>query len=506
MRMDHCFGKAELFYKYMDEQTIARIVDDLDLCRTWARCALEYGDRTAVIYDGCSVTYAELDREIASQRSALAEAGCQPGERIALVCDNSVDYVRAFFAIVTLGGVAVILPPQFSAQEIEDCCRSMEVTKLLGQPGLLEKCAALPESIPGFAVLSTDCRAEADAPAYLPEPDDPCVIMLTGGTTGKRKGALLSHTAVVRGVMNGCYGVKEVFDQRYLLLLPLSHIYGLIRNLLTSVYTGSTIFISKSPKNMIQDIAAFRPTVIVLVPALAELALKLNKTLGGKILGTSLKAMVSGAAPMPPYLVEEYDRLGITIYPGYGLTETANLSAGNGEALNKPHSIGLLFPEQELKIVDGELWLKGRNLLTCYVGTEESAFTEDGWFRTGDLGRMDEDGFLYLTGRIKEMIKLDNGENVYPAELEARFNALPFIQDCEVFEAVTESGKHMLALEVVLRTTELAQLGDDPVSAAVEKLWEINRQQRTTEQVSRITVRDKDFERTPSMKIVRRKL
>ena len=144
--------------------------------------------------------------------------------------------------------------------------------------------------------------------------------------------ALLSHTAVVRGVMNGCYGVKEVFDQRYLLLLPLSHIYGLIRNLLTSVYTGSTIFISKSPKNMIQDIAAFRPTVIVLVPALAELALKLNKTLGGKILGTSLKAMVSGAAPMPPYLVEEYDRLGITIYPGYGLTETANLSAGNGEA------------------------------------------------------------------------------------------------------------------------------------------------------------------------------
>ena len=292
--MDHCVGKAERFYKYMDEQTIARIVDDLDLCRMWARCAQEYANRTAVVYDGCALTYAQLDREIAAQRSALAEAGCQPGERIALVCDNSIDYVRAFFAIVTLGGVAVILPPQFSAREIEDCCRSMEVTKLLSQPGLLEKCEPLPKRIPDFAVLSTDCRAEADAPTYLPKPEDPCVIMLTGGTTGKRKGALLSHTAVVRGVMNGCYGVKEVFDQRYLLLLPLSHIYGLIRNLLTSIYTGSTIFISKSPKNMIQDIAAFHPTVIVLVPALAELALKLNKTLGGKILGTSLKAMVSG--------------------------------------------------------------------------------------------------------------------------------------------------------------------------------------------------------------------
>ncbi len=504
--LDHCLGDADRFRKYTDAQTFARIVDDGDLCQMWKRCATEYEGRVALTYAGSSLTYGELDREIAARRSALAKAGCKSGERIALVCANSIDFACAFFAIVTLGGVAVVLPPQYSDQEIEDCCRRMEATKLLAQPELQEMCEPLCERISGLAVLSTDRRAEADVPMFLPQPDDPCVIMLTGGTTGRRKGALLSHTAMVRGIMNGCYCAKEPFEQRYLLLLPLSHTFGLIRNLLTSIYTGSTMFISESPKNMVQDMLAFNPTILVVVPALVELALKLYKTLGRNIFGTSLKTIISGAAPMPSYLIEEYHLLGVTILPGYGLTEAANLVSGNGEPLSKPDSIGLLYPELELKIVDGELWLKGRNLLTCYVGGDEEGLTEDGWFRTGDLVQLDEDGFLYMTGRTKEIIKLDNGVSIYPVQLEAHFNALSFVQDSEVFEAVEEDGRHVLALEVVLRETELEQLGADPAQAALERLWDTNRQQDPSEQVSRITVRDRDFERTPSMKIVRHKL
>ena len=498
---EHFYGDEERFRRTMDPETYARIVDDGDLCRLWARSAREYADGTAVVYDGRSLTYAGLDREIALQRGALAEAGCRPGERIALLCENSIDFVRAFFAVVTLGGVAAVLPPQLGAEEIADCCRSMELTRLLCQPRLMEKAKAA--DVP---VLSTDCRAEAEVPAALPKPDDPCVIVLTGGTTGRRKGALLSHTAVVRGIMNACLCSEKAFRQRYLLLLPLTHIFGLVRNMLTCVYTGSTLFISKSPKDMIQDLAAFQPTLVVLVPALAELALKLRKALGRDVFGPSLKTVVTGAAPTPPYLVEEYHRLGIRLLPGYGLTEAAGLVSGNDYPLDKPWSVGLPFPEQELKLVDGELWLRGRNLFTRYVGTDESAFTEDGWFRTGDLARVDEDGFLYLVGRTKEVIKLSGGESVYPAELESRFNALPFIRDSEVFEAVADNGAHILALEVVLRETETARLGPDPAAAAMEALWEVNRAQRPAERVSRIAVRETDFERTPSMKIVRRKL
>ncbi|MBQ5488441.1 MAG: long-chain fatty acid--CoA ligase, partial [Clostridia bacterium] len=117
----------------------------------------------------------------------------------------------------------------------------------------------------------------------------------------------------------------------------------------------------------------------------------------------------------------------------------------------------------------------------------------------------DDDGFLYITGRIKEVIVLDNGENISPAELEARFNALDFIQDSQVFEDVDEGGRHFLALEVVPRMTELASLGENPMKAIEDALWEVNSKQLPAERVSRIVIRDKDFERSPSMKILRYK-
>ena len=139
-----------------------------------------------------------------------------------------------------------------------------------------------------------------------------------------------------------------------------------------------------------------------------------------------------------------------------------------------------------------------------YVGTEEPDAYAEGWFRTGDLARLDEDGYLYITGRIKEIIVLPNGENVSPAEAEARFNTLPLIQDSQVFEDRNELGQPILALEVVLRATELAQLPEEERRAtAVAQLEEINRTLPAFMRVSKITVRDSDFKRSPAMKIVR---
>ncbi|MBQ3937904.1 MAG: AMP-binding protein, partial [Clostridia bacterium] len=192
------------------------------------------------------------------------------------------------------------------------------------------------------------------------------------------------------------------------------------------------------------------------------------------------------------------------LFPGYGLTESANLVSGNPECAERPDSVGLPYPNQELRIENGELLLRGRNMLDCYVGEDEQAW-QDGWFHTGDLARFDDDGFLYITGRIKEVIVLDNGENISPAELEARFNALDFIQDSQVFEDVDEGGRHFLALEVVPRMTELASLGENPMKAIEDALWEVNSKQLPAERVSRIVIRDKDFERSPSMKILRYK-
>ena len=159
----------------------------------------------------------------------------------------------------------------------------------------------------------------------------------------------------------------------------------------------------------------------------------------------------------------------------------------------------------EYRIVENELWLKGSNMMDGYVGAQETDAYEDGWFKTGDLVRMDDDGFLYITGRIKEVIVLPTGENISPAELEAKFNDLPFIQDSQVFEDMDENGRHFLSLEVVPRATEAAKLGADAGRIITEALQAVNEKLQPYERVSKIVIRDSDFARTPSMKIVRYK-
>ena len=145
-------------------------------------------------------------------------------------------------------------------------------------------------------------------------------------------------------------------------------------------------------------------------------------------------------------------------------------------------------------------------MMDGYVGADEPDAYEDGWFKTGDLVRLDEEGFLYITGRKKEIIVLPSGENISPAEVEAHFNAPSFIQDSQVFEDVNESGAHILALEVVPRLTELRDVPQDKIGEFVtSELEKINASLPPYQRVNRITVRESDFERTPAMKIIRYK-
>ena len=225
------------------------------------------------------------------------------------------------------------------------------------------------------------------------------------------------------------------------------------------------------------------------------------------MLGSDLKTVICGAAAVAPYLVEEYRKFGITLLPGYGLTESANLVSGNPVAHRKPDSVGYFYPGMDYKIVDGELWLKGVNMMDGYVGDEENsiAYSEDGYFKTGDLVRIDEEGLLYITGRIKEVIVLSTGENVSPQEIESKFYAVDAIQDCMVF-ADEENGKEVLAIEVFPRLTAIKAAGIENVEEHIKnKVAEINKTLPTFQQISKVVIRDTDFVRSPSMKIVRSK-
>lgn len=495
-----------IFSKYTDAETFEKIKEYKTVGEMWKACVSQYADRVAIEDGGEKYTFSRLEEDAARFRTLLAGLNLRENARVAVLCANSYDFVKAFLAITTSALTAVILPAQLDEKSVYGCCMKFGVSALVYQEQLAEKTALAAKLAPKVARLCCSDTSEVKTPVTDCSADTPCVIMFTGGTTGKSKGALLSNGAVMQGTVNGCYGFKDVFYQRYLLILPLSHVFGLVRNLMTSLYTGSALYICKNNKDMFRDIAVFKPTILVAVPALAEMALALSRKFGRNMLGADMKYVICGAAAVAPYLIGEYAKIGIALLPGYGLTESANLVSGNPECAMHPDSVGYPYPNQQLRFVDGELWLKGENIMLGYIGEQEESFTPDGWFCTGDLAHLDENGLLYITGRIKEIIVLSNGENVSPAEVEFHFNELSCIQDSQVFEDVNESGAHILALEVVPRMTELAGLTPEQVGARVmSELERVNAELPPYQRVNKMVIRDKDFDRSPSMKILRYK-
>lgn len=490
----------DIFAKYTSAETFARIKEMSSVSEMWSHCLKEYADEVAIADQGVNYTYKQLEERAAVLRG-LMNASAEAGKRVGIYMTNSVQFVEAYLAAVTAGYTAVILPPQLDDKTVYGCMMKFNIGTLVYQDE--EKVAFAKSMLPGAHFLPADAEGAEPAPIQEVSAETPCVIMFTGGTTGKSKGALLSNGAVMQGVVNGCYGYEEVFGQRYLLVLPLSHVFGLIRNLMTSLYTGSAMCICRNNQDMFRDIAMFKPTILVVVPALAEMALKLSKQFGKNMLGEDMKYIICGAAAVAPYLLGEYRKFNITLFPGYGLTETANLVSGNPETVNKPDSVGIMYPNQEYRIEEGELWLKGSNIMEGYIGETEEAM-EDGWFMTGDLVRVDEDGFLYIVGRKKEIIVLANGENVSPAEVESKFNALDFVQDSQVFEDMDEGGSHFLALEIVPRLSELKGMEpDEQKKYMMQELQKVNASLPGYQRVNRMEIRESDFARTPSMKIVR---
>lgn len=494
---------SEKFRKYTSPEEFDKIVDYANVTEMWNHSMAEFANEVAIV-DGENYTYAQLDEDAARFRTVLQENGAGTGSLIGILCPNSYGFVKAFLAASTFGVAAVLLPVHMDEQTVFGISAKMSLKALVYDESLADKVALVKEKLPAVALIPASASA-AEKTGAIPVPSQAiAAIMFTGGTTGKSKGVKLSQGALMAGTKNGCYGLWNVFRQRYILILPLTHVFGLIRNLLTNLYTGSTLFICRNNQNLFRDVAVFKPTVMVLVPALVEMALNLSVQFGRNMWGPDLKTIICGAAPVAPYLVGEYAKLGITLLHGYGLTESANLVSGNGEVLRKPDSVGQFYGGMEYKIVDGELWLKGVNMMSGYISPEDNeAAYEDGYFKTGDLVRMDEEGFLYITGRKKEIIVLSSGENVSPAELEMKFNTIDTIQDSLVYD-IYENGTQKLVLEVYPRFTKVKELGITDLEAHLKAAFdEVNKTLPSFERINKLIIRDTDFIRTPAMKIAR---
>ena len=470
----------------------------------------EFKDKIALIDNGVEYTYENFEKKIGAVRNALLENEIKVGDKVGVFYPNSADFVIASLAVTSYGAVAVALPYHLDEKTLYGCSLKFQMSAVIFDKASEEKLALAYQLNTNLKKIISNDIKEGYAPANMVDSDAPCAIVFTAGTTGQSKGALLSHKAILAGTFNSCLGFKErsVFGDRYFLVLPLTHIFGYVRNMMASLYTGSTLYICRDTKNMFREIPAFNPTIMIMVPALCEMALGLTKIMGTKILGNSLDTIVAGAAVVAPHLAREYSKLGVTLLAGYGLTESANLVSGNPNTIGNPTSVGHFYPNQEYKIVDGELWLKGDNILTCYYNDPEAtaqAF-EDGYFKTGDLVKVDDEGYIYIVGRIKDTIVLSSGENIAPEELESKFRELDCVRDCLIYKGLNDNGVEALILEMTPRMDVLKELGIENVGEyCVQKINEVNSTLLNYQKISKIVVRTEDFERTPSMKIKRPK-
>ena len=509
--MIYSFEKND-FAKYTNKEEFEKIVDLKTVPELLKHIKDNYSGLNAIgLANGNVATYDKLYEDINKVCGFLKENNVQKGTNIGVISPNGYEFAIFSLGIMAYGAVAVLLPIQLDENIIFGCSKKYNLKGLLYLSSLKEKTNKLNPS--ELLLVTENILNNSYSKEFIDEginENDPACIIMTGGTSGKSKGAVLSHLALMTGMRNGCYGLSGFMHLTYYSLMPLTHVFGFIRNLLTSLYTGSVIYFNYDRKTMFDDFKKYAPSILVIVPALAELFLNLIKAYGLGFLGGNIKHIICGAANVPPYLILEFNKLGINFCPGYGLTEFANMVSGNPEGVKYPSSVGMLFPDQEAKVVNGELWLKGRNMLIEYYNEPEEnklAF-EDGWFKTGDLVRFDENKFLYIIGRSKDVIVLSNGENVSPAYIESKINELPFIQDSLVYEDVSETGAQILKVEVVLRDAVAKRLPIEEgklASYVIEEVFKVNDKLLDYERFSKVVIRDKDFERTPAMKIIRPK-
>lgn len=472
--------------------------------------ASEFKNKTAFSWLNGKASYEDLKHDVAKTRKVLLDAGLKKGQNVAMVFKNDYNFVRTFFAISTLGGIAVIIPPALPTQALFGSCKKFDIAMIAYGEEVEENIITLRCMLPNIPYVSYKDISSGTIEAIhdkTVKPTDPAAIMFTGGTTGTPKGAILSHRALLRGSYNGCFSEGKIFNIKYMALVPFFHVFGLVRNMLTNINTGSNMYLVKEMMHFIKEIKDAQPEVMVLVPALANLIYSIVSQHGIAAVGGKLRLIICGGANVTPECISRLLKVGITICPGYGLTETANLVSGSVEYKTRPSSVGIHYPEQDVKLVNGEIWVKGDNLFDGYYKDPDETnhvMSDDGYLKTGDLGRFDEDGFLYIVGRNKNIIVLDSGENVSPEIIENALDNIPLINSSLIYQDKNEEGRDIIAAKIFPNYPVLKRLGYDNIEKTINGVVaQVNAKMPPFMHINKVIILKEDFKRSGSMKILR---
>ncbi|MER6122454.1 o-succinylbenzoate--CoA ligase [Streptomyces sp. NPDC001795] len=451
-----------------------------------ARRARKTPHRTALIHGDTTVTYADLYERTTRLAHALRARGVRRGDRIAYLGPNHPAYLETLFAAGTLGAVFVPLNIRLAGPEIAYQLADSGAKALVYAPSL----AGLVAGLPGSTDVRTYVQVGADYEELLADAsderidqpvalDDTCIIMYTSGTTGRPKGAMLTHGNLVWNAVNVLVDHDLIADERALVSAPLFHTAGLNMLTLPVLLKGGTCVLVEAfdPNATFDLIERHRITFMFGVPTMFDQVARHPRWAGADL--SSLRILTCGGSPVPTPLIAAYQERGLTFLQGYGMTEAApgTLFLDAEHAVSKAGSAGVPHFFSDVRVVrpdltpvdigeTGEVVVSGPHVMPGYWGLPEetAAVFADGWFRSGDAARIDEDGYVHIVDRIKDMI-ISGGENIYPAEVEDQLLAHPDIVEVAVIGVPDDKWGEVPRAVVVPR--EGATLDPDEVIASL---------------------------------------
>ncbi len=514
-------------------------------------------------------SFVEMRDDVRALASALlAEGGA--GKHFALIGKFSYEWVLTYFAVLSIGGILVPLDKEWAANDLADTVKRAEADYLFCDEDIDEKAEYISQMVPLAAPVvyllakeeenNLGAMVERGRERFLAEPDpyfqapiDPmamALLVFTSGTTGKGKGVMLAQNAFLTDLSDIIPYVD--FSHKTVGVLPPHHTFGSSVMIIGHAMIGSEIYISAGLRYVQKELKEQRPGHLVVVPlyletfyrkiqanikekgktklvarmikvsnALLKVGIDVRKKLFSEIraaFGGEVKMIISGGAPINPEIIAFFEAIGIGTLNGYGITECAPIIAVNRSRRKVAGSVGPVLDIDTVKIDEpnedgeGEILVKGPNVMLGYFKDGEatdSAMTEDGFFRTGDYGKLDDNDVLYITGRKKNLIILSNGKNVYPEEIENELIATPGVLEIIVYEGQSRRGNEHNAIVAEIFTDKefMEKNGITDVAAYLKPFIDsYNRNAVSYKKISVIKVRDEEFPKNTLRKILRFKL
>ena len=449
----------------------------------------KYGDNNALGFVGEEfISYTQMGKRIDAVMAYMESLGIKPGDRVILYSQNMPNWGIVYFATQCMGVVVVPVLPDFNAYELGNIIEHSGAKAVFISKSLDFKLAKVENVDIGIVVRLDDFTLlqgpdvsvlynvdKQPTGTYAPNEDEMSVLLYTSGTTGTPKGVMLSQRNLITNIYQSNY-VQEILESdRFLSVLPLSHTYENTIGFLLPIVNGASITYLRRPPTgsvLLPALEKVKPTVMLTVPLIIERVYKasilrkinrksitrnlykfrptqiiLNRVAGKKLyetFGGQLKFFGIGGAKLDGQVERFLIDAKFPFAVGYGLTETSPLIAGSAPGKGKYQAIGPKVIDSEMIIHnpnpetgEGEIWYRGDNLMLGYYKNEEitkEVLTDDGWFKTGDLGSFDKDGILTHKGRLKSMIVGPSGENIYPEEIESLINKFEYVEESIVIE------------------------------------------------------------------------